>query len=129
MDTSETYIKMCEKAEEIQKPEILDGHDYICVQSVKAGYGSLLGAVTSPNVFEGIKEFIWLPRQDQLQEMVGDLSQSNVGCAVLASIFADWVSKMSDMGLFHSMEQLWLAFVMKKLHNKTWNGKDWVKVE
>jgi len=24
------------------------------------------------------------------------------------------------------MEQLWLAFVMKEKHNKTWNGKDWI---
>ena len=27
---------------------------------------------------------------------------------------------------FTSMEQLWLAFVMKEKYNKTWNGKDWV---
>ena len=28
---------------------------------------------------------------------------------------------------FTSMEQLWLAFVMKKKYNKIWNGKGWVK--
>jgi len=26
-----------------------------------------------------------------------------------------------------SMEQLWLAFVMKEKYNKIWNGENWIK--
>jgi hypothetical protein len=26
-----------------------------------------------------------------------------------------------------SFEMLWLAYVMHKLHNKAWNGTDWIK--
>ncbi len=27
---------------------------------------------------------------------------------------------------FDSMEQLWLAFVQKELHQKQWNGSEWI---
>jgi len=27
--------------------------------------------------------------------------------------------------IFNSMEQLWLAFVMKEKFDKVWNGEDW----
>ena len=27
-----------------------------------------------------------------------------------------------------SMEQLWLAFVMKENYNKVWSGNDWIKI-
>lgn len=78
--------------------------------------------------------------QDQLQEMLG-LSDRQ-----LMKQFRDfliWITgeKPYDRyntgdnppaampyGIFlSSMEQLWLAFGQKELHNKIWNGEDWIK--
>ena len=72
--------------------------------------------------------YVWLPRQDQLQEMVKQKT-------LLMSLkhFCDW-SLLQDEEFFKtqcdkvtSMEQLWLAFVMKEKYNKTWNGKEWIE--
>ncbi len=69
----------------------------------------------------------WLPRQDQLQEMVGEpLWQLNFR-------FIDWLrDKPYDGHINHShldfksMEQLWLAFYMSEKHSRVWEDK-WVK--
>ncbi len=72
---------------------------------------------------------IWLPRQDQLQEMIVlheilDSSKSKI--ASLLSRF--WAWYLNTTNEFTSMEQLWLAFVQKENHGKSWNGEDWVKI-
>lgn len=104
MDTSETYVKMCEKAVEIQREwkPTYDYHDYSIIDHSKQTFDPLF--------------LIWLPRQDQLQEMVG--------CT--AGSWKIILSKLMDSEYFYSLEQSWLAFVMKNKYNKTWNGEDWV---
>jgi hypothetical protein len=151
MDTSETYIKMCEKAVKIQKlrhkptkddsiEPWLDG-DFFCIHppveypdeddEIGIGYNCNDYFYSQP---EG--DAVWLPRQDQLQEMV-------IGKGVLAGDWLDVLEHfvMDEGGLFDlfdthridttynytkSFEQLWLAFVMKKKYNKVWDGEDWV---
>ena len=160
MDTSETYIKMCEKAEEIQKiwePEECDYTAYdarsTCAMvsyersdkfEFKVGcIGDSNGGVfgfryrehkrliiernwynRDNDIFESEYYWsIWLPRQDQLQEMV-TVSQPQE----LLSLIYHWMGSeefSNYVFTFDSMEQLWLAFVMKK-YNKTWNGEDWI---
>jgi len=151
MDTSETYIKMCEKAVEIQEGHIqlgdyfaiigsdegdLDGvnlfHDGKCVKRVVEPYDSL-DVQDAILAFGG--KYIWLPRQDQLQEMV-------TGKGVLSGDWLDVLDHfvMDEGGLFDffdahridetynyvkSMEQLWLAFVMKEKYKKVWDGEEW----
>lgn len=111
MDTSETYIKMCERAEEIQEMShaiVNDETDYYHFR------GTLEDLPTKG---------IWLPRQDQLQEMVNiktveQFSESN--------LFAgDGFYPPMIIGDNWSMEQFWLSFVMKERWNKTWNCEDW----
>jgi len=71
--------------------------------------------------WEGDKKYIWLPRQDQLQEMVRDLFPVSW---VLAKEFAEKAYHLSaDTNM--SMEQLWLAFVMKEEFGKVWTGEEW----
>ena len=65
---------------------------------------------------------IWLPRQDQLQGMVG---------RDWRYIFPKFIWWYTDVDMRHleiisSMEQLWLAFVMKEKFGKTWNGEEWI---
>lgn len=137
MDTSETYIKMCEKAKEIQT-EITTPHYHqfhmgdwymslpeICVGCVGIGDAFYFSDLHKKNM--PIK-FIWLPRQDQLQEMMCEWSgvKTNPGWSILHALDR-WLSKnlRGDMH-YWSTEQLWLAFVMKEKYNKVWTGKDWV---
>jgi len=113
MDTSKEYIEMCEKAVEVQDEWNPKGRDYRAV---------------------GKERFnVWLPRQDQLQGMVGYMVGYNIWFEKLHR-FYDWLQEIEDIyswdskcTKFTSMEQLWLAFVQLELYGKTWNGKDWVK--
>jgi len=173
MDTSETYIKMCEKAREIQIDKfegeglvagdcIWNGKQHIWLANDFFGlYGlwksrvpyayiacmedtmpvtftqdNLMGSVTMRKekyVLTRLAGFgIWLPRQDQLQDMLGQLSTET--WAVLQLV--DWATEYShhyqdtvytEYAIqFKSMEQLWLAFVMKEKYNKIWDGDTWV---
>ncbi len=80
-------------------------------------------------------EHIWLPRQDQLQEMVGgDETPPN-----LIQKFYHYCFKSADDGdgqidiweteeadRFSTMEQLWLAFLLKEKFGKVWYDGKWV---
>ena len=107
MDCGNDYIKMCEKAEEIQgiwnhEQHFLDRpHSYI--------------------VDNGRSGWTWLPRQDQLQEMVGS------DWRYIFSKFMWWYTDVDirQLEIIGSMEQLWLAFVMKEKFNKIWDGNKW----
>jgi len=70
-------------------------------------------------------ECIWLPRQDQLQMMY---SNGNFGLQTLCCFIYDFATSQYGSGftINGSMEQLWLAFVMKSLYQKSWNGSGWV---
>ena len=161
MDTSETYIKMNEKAEEIQALREGKEWDYVyCRGSAEAikkspyrdespvvilsGYetdGGYYGheAFPSPECSAPVSngayrhadrvfwdEHFWLPRQDQLQGMVGN--HTWYGLILKLNQFVEEVDFSQEANEFRSMEQLWLAFVMKEKYNKVWNGDDWIKV-
>ncbi len=124
MDNTELYIKMCGKAMELQKTPaelILKDGDVLTYECL----GKREIFVYSSHAFwlmdvMGDKgTYIWLPRQDELQEMVKKDTETHkalitrlLNAGYLTSV--DW-----------SMEQLWLAFVMKTLYSKVWNGEDW----
>lgn len=71
---------------------------------------------------------IWLPRQDQLQDMLGSKSSLRY-----LDCFQNLVYQL-NCGLFRgqsslSFEQLWLAFVLKEKYSKIWDNKkkEWIK--
>jgi hypothetical protein len=72
---------------------------------------------------------LWLPRQDQLQDMCFDGEGVNAGNV---KIFADWCFKVADPdGIYPkmlkwSMEACWLAFVMHEKYKKIWDGEGWL---
>ena len=117
MDNSKEYILMCEKAKEMQryrKPPKSECNDYFYWQG------------------EFHQQRIWLPRQDQLQEMIKEDSPID-----LISRLLD-VTQTPNYGdnewcpsayweNFKSMEQLWLAFVMWQLYKNQWllDKKEW----
>ena len=121
MDNTETYIKMAD-CEEIQKEHrYLEGNDYHLPREWR---GEEFWIRDHP------KRTIWLPRQDQLQEM-----SNTKPSGILLSNFYNWYHTqqkkatlvVSDKLAFSmSMEQLWLAFVMKEKYNKIWENESWI---
>jgi len=118
VDTSETYIKMCD-CPEIQRQgtrprNLIDNSDYASI---------LIGDGSYNNPFHRV----WLPRQDQLQEMLlkywwSDEQPGN-NISVMLQKFDWWLNDTCPK--YQAMEQLWLAFVMKEKHNKIWDGERW----
>ena len=120
MDTSESYIKMCEQAKEIQAICNYNRYDYFGVRNSKHTFRWDIN--NKPR-----DEYIWLPRQDQLQEMAEPISKDE-----LIRRFFEWyhhwfMSQDAPTACHTSMEQLWLAFVMKEKYNKIWSNGDWIK--
>lgn len=65
---------------------------------------------------------IWLPTQAQLQKMVfGDFDNPIYVIEQFTAFHKKW--QWLD---FTSMEQLWLAFVMKEKWNKVWVNEEWL---
>ena len=142
MDTSETYIKMCEKAKEVQASRVIANGDFEVRFKHKRGQVEVhhhreITAHYCP------EDHIWLPRQDQLQEIYGrcaademglrDISHSIIMASFLA--FSVWLNERYEeapyvcnpTNAFDSGEQLWLAFVMKEKYGKVWDGENWEK--
>jgi len=147
MDFSEKYIKMCQKAEEIQiewKPKVGDWVIdvwnrerplVICAVRDNPDYFYLSDQFASDkeNIYQNhISKLYWLPRQDQLQEML-NLKVIKYGLLnkidnILYKVYKD---KYISGFAFDSFEQLWLAFVMYKKYGKIWDNKkeEWIKRE
>lgn len=127
MDKSSTYIKMCESAKAVQKRWQPEFGDFFV--SMSLGLTSPCQPITSDlekkvSYLKTIKA-VWLPRQDQLQEMVIEnyatfwdlaISFSNVLMGENASYFEN----------FDSMEKLWIAFIMLEKHKRKWKDGEWV---
>ena len=135
MDTSETYIKMCEKALGLQNEKWVSKKgkaypwtegDMISLKGNVFMYDSCSHSegFIEPEVYN--IECVWLPRQDQLQEMVGGFGAGFVDWSGwIDNIYPEQCNPFSKSWRFTSMEQLWLAFVMKEKYNKIWDGKGW----
>jgi len=133
MDTSEQYIKMCEKAKEIQaKWQHQDGDFYFTYADDDDDIIGGRSTLPRPDSWTdwGKYHHIWLPRQDQLQAMCGDnfrevlLGRMGDGEWKGLDGFVDFAYEDCRC---ESMEQLWLAFVEKEKYGKAWDGEDWVK--
>ena len=126
MDCSDQYVRMSQRAKEIQElwsPKEGDMFaDELCHVSV-----------VNPTILEHLgeslkdrrgKEYIWLPRQDQLQEIVLPMFENN--CHWL---FEECYKFLQPPCLTpcESMEQIWLSFVMKEKFAKIWNQEAWIE--
>ena len=131
MDTTETYIKMCEKAEEIHKEhEWIEG-DWCWDVTNKEWY--ILCPCCHNYEHYPLSMYFWLPRQDQLQEMVKGDDHMHLLAYKFALYFHGnldplyWYIGVDNytVDADNSMEQMWLAFVMKEKFNKVWDGENW----
>ena len=128
MDTSEKYIEMCRKADEIQKMwEPADGdvyryflssNPYTYIQDARRG--------TYPGEPE---HWIWLPRQDQLQAMI-KTPYNDAWDTIQQFVSKTCSNSRKNIPIMcASMEQLWLAYVMAEKYGKRWDGEKWVPVD
>jgi hypothetical protein len=127
MDDSRTYIKMCEKANEIQilKPLMWDNSpDFTCRNNDATYRCGFCGRVSYLCEGDGSHYEVWLPRQDQLQEMVFGISKDIQGQVWELYEFA--TVNRATFPIASSMEQLWLVFVMRRKYDKSWNGEAWI---
>lgn len=143
MDTSETYIKMRLAAAQWLgmgcKPET----DIMANAGRDLSLGSPL--ILRVETYKRISGDVWLDLkgdyyydsgvgacqlegQDQLQEMINyfGLLDKLLKFAKFAQDNIDPYFE-EDKHEFTSMEQLWLAFVMKEKYNKVWNGEVWIE--
>lgn len=144
MDTSKEYIELCGKAQEIQEPTKLmfSNGSFIFNESANDGDGYLLvNYLIQPrkdnNLWEleyKIEEYktfnIWLPRQDQLQDIIIDkYKEEEFPIYVMLECMYNYEGGLGNSSEDRSLEQAWLAFVMIEKYNKQWNSetKEWEK--
>jgi len=126
MDTTETYIKMRVKA----IPDLgwgIPSHMPVAFVTDNDNVYVDVKGDWYCNYHQGKDDAVigcQLERQDQLQEMVDN---NTTPAKNLAKEFGDWcfALPLTIPNAFASMEQLWLAFVMKEKYNKIWDGEDW----
>ncbi len=140
MDTSEKYIKMCEKAEEIQREWKPNKVDAVIIKLLRdeSGLFRLPSGIqylerkqpdpytgwhmvgSDPNIHYMFKRFIWLPRQDQLQEILQYRNQSYLldRCNEFVEDLWEQGNRLAEPET--SMEVYWLAFVMDEKYGKVW---------
>jgi len=127
MDKSSAYIKMCESAKVIQKQWKPEFGDFFV--SMSLGLTSPCQPIVSDlekkvSYLKTINA-VWLPRQDQLQEMVIGQYATPWDLAIAFSnvLMGDNASYFDN---FDSMEKLWLAFIMIEEYKKKWKEEEWV---
>jgi len=122
-----TYIKMCEKAEEIQQiwnPQYGDWYYGGIYNKAKVIVVMRRYRKHSSANFLNNKQNIWLPRQDQLQEMVLDPTIIEGDYYPIPRMLHEFYLWLKDCRYPNvSMEQLWLAFVMYEKYQKKWDSE------
>ena len=147
MDTSKEYIKMCDCPEIQEQWKPIEGDSFSFLSEPKLIKDYEIWALekrelsdieewnkiikTMGNHFvdhfvEARDCFVWLPHQDQIQEMMGKDYKNTLDmlCDFYAVITVDQPTGFQQM-FEVSMEQLWLVFYMHEKHKKTWDGKQW----
>jgi len=148
MDASNRYVMMCQKAGEIQQLWQPNQCDFIIhyddleegvsfcrpaeslVQVVNMYYTKDDGDYYVQECEELKEQALWLPRQNQLQSIMEPNNERvhSLIRKVVDEHYHDFSknSMAAAHELFYSMEQLWLAYIMKEKFHKVWNEQEWV---
>lgn len=132
MDISEKYIRMCSFAKEIQRKWVFQSGDFVYNPSLEEVEVLLYPGNNSIN-------YVWLPRQDQLQEVYIAFFMQNLRISKFEAFlrFLEWYSRRlrytfehglkNGNGFIDSGEELLLNRAMMMMHGKKWDGENWVK--
>jgi len=151
MDATNRYAMMCQQAEEIQSlwrpkqcdfiinfTDLEEGLSFCrsaesVIQVVNMYYDEQDGDNYLQECEDLKEQALWLPRQDQLQKIIepDNANVHSVMLKVMETQYHDSSKKtlVSAPELFYSMEQLWLAYIMREKYNKVWNEEEWVTEE
>lgn len=129
MDISKEYIKMSDYPK-IQEHSHYELGDFMARPLSKDGKAIIVVGYNNQSYLrnQGQKlKYIWLPRQDQIQEMLRDENTSTYELlkTFWEFIYNNWQSIWEILPKHPSSEQLWLAFYMDEKHGKRWDGKKW----
>ena len=80
--------------------------------------------IDQPNFYTPGVPNIWLPRQDQLQEMLRWEIEGQKDI-LLITAFYNFANNDNSLGKNPTWEQLWLAFCMSEKFNLKWTGSEW----
>jgi hypothetical protein len=148
MNVNNDYIKMCLKAEKIQKSwnptpgdwcTSIDGfilqfqkresyleRNIVINRDGRNGEFDYYDDHAQKIMFNrSTHAYVWLPRQDQLQKMI------NLPIQNLIISFTSWVSHIITCKDYinFSLEQLWLSYVMEYNHNSFWLHDEWQRYD
>lgn len=145
-DDGDFYLHRFTEENTSDKSKWMIGKDInmtLCIScNVKDSYGDQYVSEYNPK-----GENVWLPRQDQLQSLYAENLQLDArGLLEIITDLRDFCDPFDGLGTmplpvavreaereekyveqFTSLEQLWLAFVMKENFQKIWNGEAWAK--
>lgn len=143
MDRTKEYQRMCKAALEIQEKwdrlpgdyvyniameEIIIFNRQTTIPEYTISYTTEGHSRTMTNE-EWCKSInIWIPRQDQLQDMiiVPHTHENKPEIMHKLDTLNAWMhAHKPGTYQFTSGEQLWIAFVMLLNYNKAWDGKEW----
>jgi len=127
MDQSSDYIKMCESSKVLQKQWKPDFGDFFVSMSLglTSACQPIVSDLEKKKTYLKTIKAVWLPRQDQLQEMVIEKYATPWDLAIaFSNVLMD--DNASYFDNFDSMEKLWLAFVMLGKYKKKWKDGEWV---
>lgn len=130
MHVGKEYMRMCMQAEELQaKWNPAYGDIYTFPEKWEKADQRTKRVVWMypryPIALEG--QVIWIPRQGDLQGFVASVESSRIA---LVSKLVEWLeAPNNDCQRINisSMEQIWLAFVMRRKWNKMWDGEIWIE--
>ena len=115
-DTSQEYIKMCEKAQRdlVNFCPRKDSDEQI--MRVRGRWFSV-----------DLTKAIWLPEEFQLKEIAKSIyrQRDRSSADIESEMLQDYYTFVQKSKIQYSREPNWLMFIMEKSYNKTWNGKDW----
>lgn len=132
IDTSKEYIKMnsCPEIQGEWEPKVgdwyyVDNEDElveatICMNAMATKYERAYGS-----------NMVWLPRQDQIQDMLQDFMWVVAKGPTADGAFIAFVDvppgKVETRCYAPTAEQALLQLVMLEIHGKKWNGSEWVR--
>lgn len=146
MDTSHKYIEMCSRAVEIQeirKIKFINGDmhyrpiygvvltlEISWLEDQEDPYDNYQRCTFLANDYK-CNDSVWLPRQDQLQEIIfEEYLVKNI--QIVHESFSLFLSTLSlpKLNSIDSFEKYWLMYVMQRKFNKIWddNKKDWILI-
>jgi len=138
MDTSRSYVKMCRKAQVLQRSWIPEEKDWWHVgardafEQIKKIAGNGIEKWTGGEKYYYIPQdivlygIVWLPRADQLKKMSGYICEGKKLNKTINSKISEFCSAC-EIEENLSEEKMWLIYYMAKNFNKIWVEGRWIK--